>query len=93
MIRIYAIEDYTSQLANAVTYEDADMSTITKVISSRGGRYDVYDNCYKLGNLRIYIETGAYELWDKTYEDYPMQDFITDARKRVTALRRQRSKR
>ena len=89
MIKVYAIEDYTSQLANSVVYRDADMSEVVKVISTRGGKYNIYDNCYKLGNLRIYIETqNAYDVWDKSYEEYPMQQFITDARKMVTKLRR-----
>ena len=89
MIKVYAIEDYTSQLANSVVYRDADMSEITKTISSRRGKYDIYNNCYKLGNLRIYIETqNAYDVWDKSYEEYPMNKFITDARKMVTKLRR-----
>ena len=93
MIKVYAIENYTSQLANSVVYRDADMAEITKVISSRGGRYDLYDNCYKLGNLRIYIDTkNAYDVWDKSYEEYPMQQFITDARKMVSKLRRPNKK-
>ena len=89
MIKIYAIENYTSQLANSVVYRDADMTEITRVIGSRGGRYDLYDNCYILGNLRIYIDSkNAYDVWDKSYEEYPMQQFIKDARKMVPKLKR-----
>lgn len=89
MIKIYAIENYTSQLANSVVYRDADMTEITKVIGSRGGRYDLYDNCYTLGNLRIYIDSkNAYDVWDKSYEEYPMQQFIKDAKKMVSKLKR-----
>lgn len=89
MIKIYAIENYTSQLVNSVVYRDADMTEITRVIGSRGGRYDLYDNCYILGNLRIYIDSkNAYDVWDKSYEEYPMQQFIKDARKMVSKLKR-----
>ena len=87
---MYAIENYTSQLAGSVVYKDADMSTIVHVLNCRGAKYDLYDNCYKLGYLRIYIESCNDSVWDpneKEYNEYPAESFVTDVRKKVTQLR------
>ena len=89
MIRVYAIDNYTSQLANSVVYSDADMGVIVNELNRYGSKYNLYDNCYKMGILRIYIESNN-SIWDpvnKKYEDYSIGRFLTDARKRLLKLR------
>lgn len=77
--RIYVIHPPTKQLMKSVTYRNADPVAVSRKL----GKFDWGKNFYRYGNLHIYLEfnENVYDIWEKEYEDYPIERFLRELRK------------